>query len=310
MNARPSVSVVIPTYNRHAGALAAARSALAQTWPPLEVIIVDDGSADDKAALREACAELSVRLIELERNQGGAVARNTGVDAARGDWVAFLDSDDTWVPDKLERQFRQLGNDVERPNVLAAGNVLVMEPDGSSWLHNLAAPAPDQDLSEYFLIDGGTLQTSTLLLPAALARTIRFNDALRRHQDWDFVLRLVRGGAVVSYIHDALAVYDNEPTETRVSRGGSVAPSLKWFALAGDLITPQAKHVFYMDVLIRRHLAEDRLGAWRTLAQLSIAYPAGVPRTIMRLTRRHLSRLLARRNVRRLADSNDERAAT
>lgn len=282
---RPSVSVVIPTYNRHAEVLAAARTALSQTLPPLEVIIVDDGSSQDKAELRAACLDAGVRLLEHDVNKGGGAARNTGIDAARGEWVALLDSDDAWVPDKLQRQFDCLGADAERPRVLAAGNLQVVEPDGRTWLYNTAPPDPRQELSEYMLAQGGTLQSSTLLLPTAFARQTRFNEVLPRHQDWDFVLRLVRNGAVLSYIHEPLVIYNNRPSANRVSQGESALPTLQWFAAAGDLLTPKAKHIFYMHNLMQRHFADDRLGALRTMAHLSLAYPLGVPRTLVRLSR-------------------------
>jgi len=99
----PGVSVVIPTYNRARRVARAVRSVLEQTRPAEEVIVVDDGSTDGTAgAIRREFAD-AVRLIERP-NAGPSAARNTGVRAARHDLIAFLDSDDAWRPDKLERQ--------------------------------------------------------------------------------------------------------------------------------------------------------------------------------------------------------------
>jgi GT2 family glycosyltransferase len=98
--ARPTVSVVIPTYNRAHWLRSAICSALRQSYPPLEILVVDDGSTDD---IGELCDQLGppVRHIRQE-HAGAAVARNRGLAEARGDYIAFLDSDDLWEPRKLE----------------------------------------------------------------------------------------------------------------------------------------------------------------------------------------------------------------
>jgi glycosyltransferase involved in cell wall biosynthesis len=99
---RPTVSVVIPTWNRRDLVARAVESVLAQTRPPEEVIVVDDGSTDGTAAsLAERFPDLN--LVEQE-NRGVSAARNRGVHEAAGSWIAFLDSDDRWLETKLERQ--------------------------------------------------------------------------------------------------------------------------------------------------------------------------------------------------------------
>lgn len=97
------VSVVIPTYNRRAWIGRALDSVLAQSAPPIEIIVVDDGSDDDTAGFVKAQYP-DVRLIE-QPNRGVSAARNVGIELACGDWIALLDSDDAWRPQKLERQY-------------------------------------------------------------------------------------------------------------------------------------------------------------------------------------------------------------
>ncbi len=98
----PQISVIIPTYNRAAQVAAAVRSVLEQTWTGSEVIVVDDGSTD---ATEAALAPFLGRIRYIRTENGGAsAARNRGILEATGEWVAFLDSDDTWHPDKLKRQ--------------------------------------------------------------------------------------------------------------------------------------------------------------------------------------------------------------
>jgi glycosyltransferase involved in cell wall biosynthesis len=102
---RPRVSVVIPTFNRSAWLVEAIESVCAQTFRDLEIIVVDDGSTDDTAQRLKALGRMDkpVRYLSQE-NSGPSAARNRGIDAAQGEFVALLDSDDRWLPVKLERQ--------------------------------------------------------------------------------------------------------------------------------------------------------------------------------------------------------------
>jgi glycosyltransferase involved in cell wall biosynthesis len=111
MNEKSSVSVVIPTFNRARSVLRAVRSVLAQTRPAVEVIVVDDGSTDGTGDLvREQIS--GVEYLRQE-NRGVSAARNRGIEAATGEWVALLDSDDEWLPEKLERQMAMLEQEPE-----------------------------------------------------------------------------------------------------------------------------------------------------------------------------------------------------
>lgn len=103
----PAVSIVIPTYNRADKVQPAIDSALAQTFTNLEVIVVDDGSSDDTGKILEQAYGDRIRYY-FQVNQGVSVARNKGIEEARGNWIAFLDSDDRWEKDKLEWQLKAL----------------------------------------------------------------------------------------------------------------------------------------------------------------------------------------------------------
>jgi glycosyltransferase involved in cell wall biosynthesis len=99
----PRVSVIIPTYNRAAAVKEAVASVLAQTCRDFELLVVDDGSTDGTpAALARFGGE--IRVLRSHRRRGVSAARNAGIAAAQGEWLAFLDSDDLWLPEKLERQ--------------------------------------------------------------------------------------------------------------------------------------------------------------------------------------------------------------
>lgn len=104
----PTVSVVIPCYNASRFLRETIGSVLAQTYPVLEVLVIDDGSTDDSAKIAESYGP-PVRVIR-QANQGESVARNRGIDEAKGDWIAFLDADDKWEPTKLSLQFESISN--------------------------------------------------------------------------------------------------------------------------------------------------------------------------------------------------------
>ena len=104
----PTVSAIIPTHNRGQTVLRALRSVYAQRVPVNEVIVVDDGSSDDTA---ERIQVEFPGVILISQNQHGVShARNRGIDAARGEWLAFLDSDDEWLPIKIETQLNAVRN--------------------------------------------------------------------------------------------------------------------------------------------------------------------------------------------------------
>jgi len=100
------ISIIIPTFNRIELLLKALNSVMMQTYPPLEVIVIDDGSTDDtKSILQDHYPNIK---YHYQKNQGVSSARNSGLKIAAGDWIALLDSDDQWLPEKLEKQKQAL----------------------------------------------------------------------------------------------------------------------------------------------------------------------------------------------------------
>jgi glycosyltransferase involved in cell wall biosynthesis len=282
----PSISVIIPTYNRSQEVLRAARSALAQTLAPLEIIVVDDASPDLPPPEKELIAlDSRVRVVRREVNGGGSAARNTGLDEARGTWVALLDSDDHWLPGKLERQFAGLADPGRPGKVVAACNVMMRRVTGEERPYNLEPKPDDMPLSEWFLLRSGTYQTSGLLLGADFAREVRFDARLRRHQDWDFLLRLEAVGAEFNYEHEPLVIYELAATE-RVSQVGGYQRTLDWFGRGPGRVTPTARPQHYLRRCFSAHCRERPADATLTLMRYSMAYPSGVMNTMKHVARR------------------------
>jgi glycosyltransferase involved in cell wall biosynthesis len=124
----PSVSVVVPAYNAEPFLRTAVHSALQQSFGNLEVIVVDDGSSDGTRALAEslAVADPRVRVVTIP-NSGVAAARNVGIEEARGEWIAFLDADDVWEPEKLSLQMHHLASHPELCAVSSYGTYIGMQ---------------------------------------------------------------------------------------------------------------------------------------------------------------------------------------
>lgn len=193
------VSVVIPTYNRSSFVRAAVDSALAQTLPPLEVVVVDDGSDEDIAAALRGAPD-QVRIVRQER-AGRSAARNRGIEEARGSWIAFLDSDDRWWPDRLARQAQKLATG--RDLVMIGGYVRVIDARGTpdDVATQSLRRALDQATKRHFDLESLVLRpglyTSALLVSRqALEQIGGFNRELELLEDWDVMLKLASRGRV------------------------------------------------------------------------------------------------------------------
>lgn len=183
-----TVSVIIPAYNRAHYVREAIESALQQTHRPLEVIVVDDGSTDETPQVLATYSE-PVRVFR-QVNQGVAAARNFGVSHARGEYVAFLDSDDLWHPEKLEKQIERFEADPELGLVHCgmetfddAGRVLEVNIDGAEgWVsHEMLL------LRRLVIIAPG----SSLMVPRRVFDEVGgFDVRLPPSEDWDLSYRI------------------------------------------------------------------------------------------------------------------------
>lgn len=185
--AAPAVSVVIPVYNR-AGTLGRAiDSVRGQDWADWELLVVDDGSADGGVAVAEAYGDPRIRVLRHPVNRGASAARNTGVAAARGRYVAFLDSDDEWLPGKLAAQLAVLEGGPEAPDVLCTAFVLRNAASGRTVERH---PRPAGSWFETML-DGCTVSPGSTLVARRTCFDVvgPLDESLPRLEDWDWLLR-------------------------------------------------------------------------------------------------------------------------
>lgn len=209
-----TVSVVIPTLNRPAMLLRALDSVANQAFPPQEVIVVVDGPDDEIAKLVQR-AHPSVRLLQMKTRSGAAVARNVGVQNARGAWIAFLDDDDEWLPRKLELQLgAALRSSFRYPIVFS--RLIVKTPRGK-FLMPRRGPGRQQSVDEYLycrksLRPGEVFfYTSNLLVPRELFSQVEFRPGQRKWNDVDWLLRAGQvAGAGLEFLPEPLSVWNTE----------------------------------------------------------------------------------------------------
>lgn len=183
----PKISVVIPTYNAINYLPEAVGSVLRQSFTDFELIIVDDGSTDNTAQWVSQLQDDRINLI-CQAHQGKSVARNAGVEAAKADYIAFLDADDIWETAKLEQQFNYLQT---HPNIgVVYAWTAIADEDGIPTGH-LVASTLEGDVWEELIQKNILACGSTPMVRASCFKTVGlFNRNLPYAQDWDMWLRL------------------------------------------------------------------------------------------------------------------------
>ena len=212
------LSVVIPTKDRPEMLRRAVRSVLGQTYAPIELLVVDDGSIDPASEVLEGLGTDDLQRFEVLRhaeNQGGAAARNTGLRAARGKYVAFLDDDDRWTPHKLEKQVTALQEAGEATGVCFAGN---RQLDASGDTVDVHIRSTDGDISETILHGNyigsfsGVVMRRELLEPVGL-----LDERFPAWQDWEYFVRLAQHTEFVAVPEPLVCRYVDH--EDRISPG-------------------------------------------------------------------------------------------
>ena len=189
--AEPLVSVVIPSYNRQGCLARALNSVLAQTYRPIEIIVVDDGSTDGTIdSFGSYACSVPFLFHALGRNMGAAIARNRGIELSKGPYVAFLDSDDLWHPDKIARQMRALAEHGQDYGGCYTGILSVTEM-GQTCGVSRATDAGD--IHTALLNHNVVGSTSCVLVQRdVLLQQGGFLPGLRSCQDWELWTRLAR----------------------------------------------------------------------------------------------------------------------
>ncbi len=234
----PKTSVIIPTYNRSGMVKEAISSVLAQTEPNLEVIVVDDGSADDTRSVVGAMEDRRIRYF-YKTNAGPASARNYGLRNATGRYVAFLDHDDLWPENYLEVMLSHLEEKAQFG--VAYSPITVVHPDGRR-IKSYKKPEGKSGWVTFDLFEHGFVWTSAAVIRRLALKNIFFDESLARsYEDGDFFLRLstrtqflfVEGVEAIKTEHKS-----NLSAQVGVQPTRILVLERFYFRLGGDKIVP------------------------------------------------------------------------
>lgn len=189
----PLISVVIPTYKRASLVPRAIESVRRQTHRNLEILVVDDGSPDKTGLVVQSIPDPRIRYIRHEANKGLPAGRNTGIGAAKGEYIAFLDDDDEWREDKLEKQLEAIKR-FDAVLCMGVSNGYPMR------VHRQAAVSLE-DLRK------GSFNPSSLLAKASVLRDVMFDETLRQGEDWDAFIRIGQRYSI-GWLPEPLLIYN------------------------------------------------------------------------------------------------------
>lgn len=258
---KPLVSILIPAYNAEKTLAATLESALRQTWPSKEIIVVDDGSKDNTARVAKDFADRGVRL-ETTPNQGAAGARNHALSLSRGDYIQWLDADDLLAPDKIEKQLAAL-NPGDGPRVLLSGPwaPFYYRTEGAQFIRNsLCQNLVPAEWLLHKMRENLHMQTGTWLTSRELAEVAGpWDPRMVVDDDGEYYCRVLRAAKLVRFVPEAKVYYRVSPTN-RVSHIGLSNKKKEAMLLSMQL------HVKYLRSMMRgdqvNHACLNYLKTW------------------------------------------------
>lgn len=235
----PRFSIIIPTYNRADSVTHTLESCFSQTFDDFEIVVVDDGSKDNTVEVLNAIDDARLKVVTQD-NAGPAAARNTGMDNASGDFIAFLDSDDVWYPDFLACAEKMLS---DTPNQILYGQIIVDRGVGRYWVKPDRVIGADESIYDYLYVDGMFIQTSTIVMPASLKSTVRWDESVTFGDNDQFAIDLWHTGTRFALLPVPLTLYADILSPDALSQlpifGGDTSAHTNFF----DWMATQKQHM-------------------------------------------------------------------
>ncbi len=219
----PTVSIIIPTYNREHLLSRAIQSVLNQTYQDFELIIVDDGSTDDTGKVVKSFNCEIIKYIRHDKNRGLPAARNTGIRVAKGDYIAFQDSDDEWMPEKLERQIRAFETASPAVGIVYTGRYRIIN-NQKDYAPPTKLTPKDGDLSCSLLRACWMPPQATLVKRECFKRVGMFNERFRALGDWELFLRMSKYYQF-KFIDEPLAILYRQPDSITANKSALLKAS-------------------------------------------------------------------------------------
>lgn len=280
MGNSPTISAVIPTRDRPELVVRAVQSALRQTYPHLEVIVVVDGPDQRTSDALFKNGDPRLKVIVLPHPCGGSAARNAGVSIASGEWIALLDDDDEWLPEKTERQLHLALHSRHQTPIVSSRFIACTPRASYVWPRRI--PGVKEDVSDYlfsretFFKGEGLMVTPTLFTKKDLLLEVPFRPGLKKHQDWDWVLRATnRAGVGVEFEPTPLAVVHMEENRHGISNSDDWQYSRTWIREVRPYLTDRAFGAFLLTVVADQ--AASQTSVYEYLQLLGEAARSGRP---------------------------------
>ena len=197
------ISIVIPSYNRCQLLQRCIKNLKKQTYPNIEIIIVDDGSQDDTETVMKRYPDSNIHYYRYTPNRGACYARNFGIQKAHGKYIAFQDSDDFWRPEKLAEQMKFL---VRTQADMVFCGMYRYEQNGKSASYYPKKRLDSQKDIFQQLLKENRISTQTILAKRSIFDKVMFDPTLRRFQDWDIALQIAKSGYKIEYIPKPLVI--------------------------------------------------------------------------------------------------------
>lgn len=209
------ISIVIPTYNRASLLGRTIQSVLDQTYKEIEIIIVDDNSTDNSEELVKTYQDKQIIYLRNNYNFGAAESRNIGIDHCSGDYIAFLDSDDEWHTQKLEKQIKLIKQHKNISDFLCFTQINVTYHKKS--ITPVKEREENQPLVEYFFINEEFIVTSAMLFPRETIEKLKFKKDIKLFQDIDLCLRASRLPCKFLFVKEPLCTWNCDNRKDRIT---------------------------------------------------------------------------------------------
>ncbi|MCM3023154.1 glycosyltransferase family 2 protein [Heyndrickxia ginsengihumi] len=246
---KPLVSVVIPTYNRGHLIETTINSVLNQTYKNFELIVVDDASTDNTESIVNSINDERIRYIRLDKNTKGKRPRNVGINLSKGEYIAFLDSDDLWLPRKLEKQLEFIySTGMEKADIMCFTGLIIKNHFKEVYHKN--KPYNNENIMEYILVGRNEVQTSTYMISSSIAKKTLFDETLKKHQDWDFCLRLKKNHTTFLCLPDCLTVWNIDNNDRITNSYKNEQVSLDWLISKESELTIKSQWAFKAIILV------------------------------------------------------------
>lgn len=203
---KPNVSVIIPTYNRASMIVACIESVLNQSYPVNEIIVIDDCSADNTIEQLNNFKD-KILILKTEKQSGAQTARNIGIKAAKSEWIAFLDSDDEWLPNKMERQISALKKINYDPWTVVHGDCYIKNINSDKKKHWQLENIDGENVYKQLLSKSGTLFPSILTSMHSLEKINFLDENAPSYHEWDTAIRLAKYCRFI-HIQEPLFIYN------------------------------------------------------------------------------------------------------